>query len=56
MAKSSFAEVRRVLVPHMEDEGDKENEKEDQREGGKQRVEGRFVENQSSRAHEDGME
>ena len=36
---SSFARVRRVLVPHMEDEDDQENEKEDEREDGKQRVE-----------------
>ena len=48
MPKSSFAEVRRVLVPHMEDEGDQENEKEDEREDGKQRVEGRVVENQAT--------
>ena len=48
MPKSSFAEVRRVLVPHMEDEDDQENEKEDEREDGKQRVEGRVVENQAT--------
>ena len=36
MPKSSFAEVRRVLVLHMEDEGDQENEMEDEREGGKE--------------------
>ena len=48
MPKSSFAKVRRVLVLHMEDEGDQENEKEDEREGGKQRVEGRVVENQAT--------
>ena len=35
MPKSSFAEVRRVLFHHMEDEDDQENEKEDEREGGK---------------------
>ena len=44
MPKSSFAEVRRVLVSRMEDEGDQENEKEDEREDGKQRAEGRVVE------------
>ena len=37
---SSFARVRRVLVPHMENE--------DEREDGKQRVEGRVVENQAT--------
>ena len=46
--KSSFARVRRVLVHHMEDEGDQENGKEDEREGGKQRVEGRVVESQNN--------
>ena len=46
--KSSFARVRRVLVPHMEDEGDQENGKEDEREGGKQRAEGRVVESQNN--------
>ena len=45
---SSFARVRRVLVPHMGDEDDQENEKEDEREDGKQRVEGRVVENQAT--------
>ena len=40
--------MRRVLVSHMEDEGDQENEKEDEREDGKQRVEGRVVENQAT--------
>ena len=45
MPKSSFAEVRRVLVPLMEEEGEEQdNEKEDEREGGKQRVQGRVVE------------
>ena len=43
--RSSFARVRRVLVSHMEDEDNQENEKEDEREDGKQRVEGRVVEN-----------
>ena len=44
--RSSFARLRRALVPHiMEEEGEeKENEKEDEREDGKQRVEGRVVE------------
>ena len=43
--RSSFARVRRVLVPHMEEEGEEqENEKEDEGEDGKQRVEGRVVE------------
>ena len=45
---AKVAEVRRVLVTHMEDEGDQENEKEDEREGGKQRVKGRVVESQNS--------
>ena len=49
MPRFSFAEVRRVLVSHMEEEGeDQENEKEDEREDGKQRVEGRVVENQNN--------
>ena len=43
--RSSFARVRRVLVPHMEEESEEqENEKEDEREDVKQRVEGRVVE------------
>ena len=46
--RSSLARVRRVLVPHMEDEGDQENEKEDDREDGKQRVEGSAAENQAT--------
>ena len=48
--KSSLAKARRVLVPHiMEEEGDdQENEKEDEREDGMQRVEGRVVENQAT--------
>ena len=38
--RSQFARVRRVLVTHMEEEGEEqENEKEDEREGGEQRVE-----------------
>ena len=38
--------MRRVLVLHMEEEGEEqENEKEDEREDGKQRLEGRVVEN-----------
>ena len=43
--RSSVAEVRRVFVLHiMEEEGkDQEDEKEDERDGGK-RVEGRVVE------------
>ena len=48
MPNSSFARARRVLVSHMEDEGDQENEKEDERESGKQRVERRVVENQAT--------
>ena len=47
MPRFSFARVRKVLVPHImeEEEGDEqENDKEDEREGGKQRVEGRVVE------------
>ena len=43
--RSSFARVRRVLITHMEDEDDQENEKEVEKEDGKQRVEGRVVEN-----------
>ena len=47
--RSSFARVRRVLVPHMVEEGeDQENKKEDEREDGQQRVEGRVVENQAT--------
>ena len=40
--RSSFARVRRVLVPHiMEEESEEqENEKEDEREDGQQRVKG----------------
>ena len=41
--------MRRVLVPHMEEGGEgQENEKDDEREDGKQRVEGRVVENQNN--------
>ena len=48
-AKSSFARVRRILVPHMEEEGEEqENEKEDEREDGKQRAERSVVENQAT--------
>ena len=47
--RSSFARVRRVLVPHMEEEGeDQEKEKEDEREDGKQRIQGRVLENQNN--------
>ena len=47
--RSSFAEVRRVLVPHMEESGEEqENEKEDEREDGKQRAEGRVVESKAT--------
>ena len=46
--KSSFARVRRVLVPHMEDEGDQEDEKDDRREEGQQEVEGRIAESQNN--------
>ena len=43
--RSSFARVRRVLVPHMEEKcEEQENEKEDEREDGKQTVEGRVLE------------
>ena len=38
MPMSSFAGVRRVLVSHMEDEDDQENEKEDGRVDGQQRL------------------
>ena len=48
MPKSSFARVHRVLVSHMEDEYDQENEKEDERKDGKQRVEGRIVESRAT--------
>ena len=48
MPDSSLARVRRVLVPHMEVEDDQENGKEDEREDGKQRVEGRVVESQAT--------
>ena len=49
MPRSSFARVCRVLVPHMVEEGeDQENKKEDEREDGQQRVEGRVVENQAT--------
>ena len=49
----SFAIVRRVLVLHMEEEGEEqENEKEDEREGGKQRVEERVVESSRQPHHE----
>ena len=48
-ARASFARVRRVLVTHMEEEGEEqENEKKDKREDGKQRVEGSVVENQNN--------
>ena len=51
---SSFARVRKVLVPHMEEEGEEqENEKEDEREDGKQRVEGR---RESSNTHHERMD
>ena len=46
---SSFARVRRVLVSHIMEEGEEqENEKEDEREDGQQRVEGRVVEKQTN--------
>ena len=47
---SSFARVRRVLVPHVQDEDDQENEKEDEREGGKRRgvVESQATHNMSA--------
>ena len=53
MPKSSFAEVRRVLVSHMEDEGDQENEKEDEGEDGKQRVERESRRESSNTQHAD---
>ena len=48
--RSSFARVRRVLVFHiMEEEAeDQENEQDDRREDGQQRVEGRVDENQNN--------
>ena len=42
--RSSFAKVRRVLVTHMEEGEEQENEKEYEREGGKQKVERKVVE------------
>ena len=55
MSDSSLAGLRGILVPHMEDKDDQENEKEDERELGKQRVEGRRE--SSNRQHErmDGL-
>ena len=49
--RSSLARVRRVLVPHiMEEEGEyQEDEKDDGREDGQQRVEGRIAESQNNR-------
>ena len=53
---SSLARVRRVLVPHMEDEDDQGNdEKEDEREDGKQRVERRRESSNTQRERMDGM-
>ena len=48
--RSSLARVGRVLVSHiMEEEAeDQENEKDDRREDGQQRVEGRVEENQNN--------
>ena len=48
--RSSLARVRRVLVPHIMEEEDErqENEKDDRREDGQQRVEGRVAENQNN--------
>ena len=48
------ARVRRVLVSHMEDEDDQENEKEDERDG-KQRVEGRRESSNTQHERMDGM-
>ena len=48
MPDSSLAGVRRVLASHKEDEDDQETEKEDEREYGKQRIEGRVVESQAT--------
>ena len=52
--RSSCWRVRRVLVSHiMEEEGEgQENEMEDDREDGKQRVEGRVVESFKQAHHE----
>ena len=52
---SSLVGVRRVLVPHMEDEDDQENEKEYEREDGKQRVEGRRESSNTQHERMDGM-
>ena len=59
MANSSFAEVRMGLLiepTHMEDGGEEqENEKEDERDGGKHRVEGRRVSRQQQHADDTWM-
>ena len=52
---SSPARVRKVLVPHMQDEDDQEYEKEDGREDGKQRVEGRRESSNTQHERMDGM-
>ena len=51
--RSSFARVRKLLVSHMEQEvEEQENDKEDPREDGKQRVGGRVVESMKQPHHE----
>ena len=47
--------MRRVLAPHMEDEDEQENEQEDDREVGKQRVEGGRESSNTQRERMDGM-
>ena len=59
MPDSSLAEVRMGLLiepTHMEDEGEEqENEKEDERDGGEHRVEGRRVSRQQQHADDTWM-
>ena len=58
-AKVLIRESAQVLVPHMMEEGEEqENEKENEREDAQQRVDGRVVKSiktTTSSAHEDGM-
>ena len=44
-----------LLVTHMEDEDDQQNEKEDEREDGKQRVEGKRESSNTQHERMDGM-
>ena len=52
---SLLARVRRVLVTHMGDEDDQENEKEDERRDGKQRVESGRESSNTQHERMDGM-